>query len=476
MKKTFVTTMPDRSGAFLQATRAMADLGLNITRVSYNKAVDIHTLFIELEGSADQLMNADHKLRDMGYLSNAASDSQVLLLEFKLPDIPGTVNRVLELIGSYDFNLSYLSSQEDGSGFQRFKMGLFVEDQEKFSRFLKEASALCSVKVLHYDQLARSFDNSIFYISFANELSSMMGLSEADRAELVIQSNLVMQLLDEHGGSPNKTFEYIGKFGEALARYKGDTFVPRLSRHQFGEVSITLIEPPCGSNTAILRYQDQYLFIDTGYACYREEMLDYFYALIPDFDTCKKAALITHADLDHCGLLDLFDTVYLSRKSQESLVSEYYDGEGFRESNPLHAPYIRICKILTSYAPPAPGKLQVIAGTSLPLKAPLERMSEFFFGPLFFEVWEGSGGHLSGELMLVDREHKLAFTGDIFINLKESTREQTAYNRYAPYLMTSVDTDPTRAAEQRQAMKEVLGSGEWTIFGGHGYCKKLDIP
>ena len=46
MKKTFVTTMPDRAGAFLKASRIIADLDLNITRVSYNKAIDTHTLFI----------------------------------------------------------------------------------------------------------------------------------------------------------------------------------------------------------------------------------------------------------------------------------------------------------------------------------------------------------------------------------------------------------------------------------------------
>jgi len=475
MKKTFVTTMPDRSGAFLQATRAMADLGLNITRVSYNKAVDIHTLFIEVDGTPDQLLNADHKLRDMGYLSNNAVESQVLLLEFTLPDVPGTVTRVLELIGRYDFNLSYLSSHGDGSGYQRFKMGLFVEDHEKFSRFLKEASKLCSVRVLDYNQLSQSFDNSIFYISFANELAARMGLDENARNNLVIQSNLVMQLLDEHGGSPAKTFEYIGKFGEALSTYRGEAFLPRISEHTFGDITLTLIEPPCGSNTTILRYQDEYLFVDSGYACYKAEMLHLFHAIIPDFDTCKKSIVVTHADLDHCGLLHLFDTVYVSRKSQESLVAEYYDGEGFRERNHLHAPYIRICKILTSYVPPAPETLRVIAGTSLPLTEPLVRMSEFFFGPLFFEVWEGSGGHLPGEIMLVDREHKIAFTGDIFINIKDTTKEQAAYNRYAPYLMTSVDTEPEQAGAQRKAMLQALGSGEWNIFGGHGYRKTLTI-
>ena len=46
MKKTYITTMPDHVGAFLKASRCIAALGINITRVSYNKAVDMHTLFI----------------------------------------------------------------------------------------------------------------------------------------------------------------------------------------------------------------------------------------------------------------------------------------------------------------------------------------------------------------------------------------------------------------------------------------------
>ena len=49
-------------------------------------------------------------------------------------------------------------------------------------------------------------------------------------------------------------------------------------------------------------------------------------------------------------------------------------GGGFREQNPLHAPYIRICKILTSYQPPRPEILQVIGGTSARLSQPLERI------------------------------------------------------------------------------------------------------
>ena len=477
MKKTYVTTMPDHVGAFLKASRCIAALGINITRVSYNKAVDMHTLFIEAEGTSEQLDQASQRLKEIGYLQSNRSAGTVMLLEFKLQDIPGSVTAVLELIQQFQFNISYISSQEEGgSGYQHFKMGLLVEDPEQISVFVQEASKLCSVRVIHYDKIQRTYDNSIFYISFANELAAQMELSEEDRGELVIQSNLVMQLLDEHGGSPYKTFEVIGKFGEALARYRGYVFAPRITRHRMdGSTTILLLEPPCGSNTTILCNSGRYLFVDTGYACYRQEMLDYFHALLPDFDTCDKAALVTHADVDHCGLLDLFPVVFLSQKSRDSLVMESTAGGGFREENPLHAPYARICKTLTSYCPPDPKRLQVIAGTSEPLTQPLERTGDFLFGSLSFEVYEGAGGHLPGEIVLVERRLHLAFTGDIYVNIKEFTREQTVYNRYAPYLMTSVDTDPKLAAREREALWEVLGEGTWTIFGGHGLNKELTL-
>ena len=45
-------------------------------------------------------------------------------------------------------------------------------------------------------------------------------------------------------------------------------------------------------------------------------------------------------------------------------------------------------------------------------------------------------------------------------SLKGFTAEQAAFNRLAPYLMTSVDTDPRKAAAERQALKSVLGEGD----------------
>ena len=55
------------------------------------------------------------------------------------------------------------------------------------------------------------------------------------------------------------------------------------------------------------------------------------------------------------------------------------------------------------------------------------------------------------------------------------TREQAEYNRYAPVLMTSVDTDPALCAGERQSIMQRLGVGEWKIFGSHGAVKEYNL-
>lgn len=47
MRKSYATSMPNHIGAFLKASECFSALGVNIIRVSYNKAVDSHTLFID---------------------------------------------------------------------------------------------------------------------------------------------------------------------------------------------------------------------------------------------------------------------------------------------------------------------------------------------------------------------------------------------------------------------------------------------
>ena len=476
MKKTYVTTMPNQIGAFLKASKVFAALGINMTRVNYNKAVDSHTLFIDAEGSEEQLQKADAELKKIGYLQSTTDKTSIVLLEFCMENAAGSITNLLTLINDFHFNISYINSQESSTEYQNLQLGLYVEDFGKLSTFLKEAEKLCSVRVIDYNRSEKIYDNSIFYNNYVSGLSQQMGLSEEVGQELLVHVNLAMQTLDEKGLSPYRTFDSISKFAEFLGAYRGEAFVPRISTHRITDnTEIILIEPPCGSNTTIIKSCGKVLFVDTGYACYREEMLPILEEQVPGFEDMKKTVLITHADHDHCGLLSDFDEVIASYKTAKCIQNEYEGKGGYREKLPLHKPYVNICKILTSYKPVDPQKITVPWQEIEELKQPLTQIGFFDFEELHFEVYEAKGGHVAGSIVLIDYAHHIAFTGDVYINLRGLTPEQAEYNQYAPILMTSVDTDPALCAEERKAILQRLGVGEWQIFGGHGFKKEYSV-
>ncbi len=483
MKKTYVTTMPDHIGAFLKASECLASLDVNITRVSYNKAVDIHTLFIEAEGDEDKLGLADSKLREFGYLQEEQNSSSVVLLEFMLEDVPGSVTSILRLISEYKFNISFISSHENGTDFQFFKMGLLVENHEHVLKFIEKASEICKVRVIEYDKSDKMLDNVNFYNSFVNELSSRVKLDSDAKHELLINVNLAMQTLDERGLSPYKTFGSIGAFSKMLSDCKGGRFVPRISRYSIAsDTEIIVIEPPCGSNTIIIRSMGEVIFVDSGYAIFEEEMVALFKSILPDYEKLYKRIVVTHADVDHCGLLGLFDEVYGSVRTAECFRLEFMGEDGFREQNELHKPYIRMCKILTQYKAINPENMKGLWARSKNSTRLLEKVGTLRVGELDFCVYEGKGGHLAGEIVLVDSKNRLAFTGDIYVNTHGLTKEQSRYNQYAPILMTSVDTDPVLCKKEREELMGILArssgcdnASEWMIFGAHGSVRKMNI-
>ncbi len=467
MKRTFTTIMPDRIGALLTANQCFSDLGLNVTRVSYNKAVDVHMLFIEAEGPEDLLDKAQEQLGNLGYLSRDTVSGSVILLEFQLQDKPGTLQPVLEMIRRYAFNISYISSQGDGSMYQQFKMGLFVDDSRKISAFLREVSELCRVKVLDYNHSEKFLDNTVFYLNFAQEISSRAALTEEQKSALIVNANRIMQMLDAKNEAPYKTFDYIGRFAQGIHDYKGEKFVPRLTRYTFGAKPCLLIEPQSGSNVFVMDLGDTLFFVDCCFSCYEDELLGVLRGEFPNFDRQKKILLLTHGDVDHAGNTGWFDQVYASEAVCENFRREAQKTDGWREENTLHRPYVRISKLLSHYKVPQARRLCSL-GEPGRQDLPLAPMGHLRVGDMDFELYQGNGGHVNGEIVAVERRLRLVFTGDILVNLKGFIPEQAAFNRLAPYLMTSVDTVPEQAKRERGALMELLGNEKWYIFPGHG--------
>ena len=82
--------------------------------------------------------------------------------------------------------------------------------------------------------------------------------------------------------------------------------------------------------------------------------------------------------------------------------------------------------------------------------------------------WNVPKDHISCFVVDFIEDVKIAFTGDIFINMKDMIPKQVEYNRYAPILMTSVDFDSDLCREERNELFNKLNTGKWKIFGGHG--------
>ena len=216
MKKTYITNIPNKIGALLQATKLFTELGINITRVSYNKAVDSHALFIEVQGDEDKLLLADQQLSDIGYINNSDSELGIVLLEFTLRDVTGSATKVLSLIEKYGLNISYISSQEITEEYQSLKVGVRVDDENAFDEFIKKANEICAFRVIEYNKSEKIYDNSFFYKAFVQSLMDAAGTDEDKRELLLINTNLAMEVLEARGLSPYRTFDCIAKFATPL--------------------------------------------------------------------------------------------------------------------------------------------------------------------------------------------------------------------------------------------------------------------
>lgn len=470
MKRTYITTMPDKAGAFLKASEAIAGEGGNIVRVNYNKAVDLHTLFIDVKAEETQLNRISTKLREIGYLDQPETiDPQVMLVELKLPDVPGSLHEVLKTLNRHDINISYMNAQENGTEYQFFKMGLFIERPNVIKELLDEISKLCDVKILEYSITEKVLDSTVFYIGFTNEMRRLLGLDQKQVNRFLIESNKIMQMLDEKNETPFKTFEYIRNYAKMIVEHKGAAFTPIVKSRQLTDaVRAYIIEPPCGSNTYILDDGEALLFIDGGFRCYLEEMQAVILQLIPDVELRKKRMLLTHADIDHIGLMPLFDEVLLSENSSQSLKWAFEGERDMREQNPLHAPYCRLSKIISGYTPTSLERLHIIGK-----KTDDEILSEIGavdFADLHFVVYEGNGGHVKGETVFFDREKRIIVTGDNLVNISGFSDNQKRFNALAPFLMTSVNVNSKEATRCRKLLEE------WAkgcfVLPGHGMWER----
>ena len=474
--------MPDKAGAFLRASRIIAVNGGNIARVSYNKAVDLHMLFLDIVAPEDKLAQIEKDLLEIGYINDKITEVRVIETVVKIPDNPGAVLPVLEILNSYDINISYLNFNSGTDAYQDFKLGLLIENPGIIKTLLNKISEIYQISVVECDNSEENLDNTVFYIRLANEMQKLFGLSMEKTMQFISESNRILQVLQTEGENAGKVFEYIRRFAYFVSGNRGNHFNVSIQKLTIsGGIALYSIQPSCGSNTYIFDSGDELLFIDTGFAVYAEEMRRIFLTLFPDFDKRKKRVYITHADVDHCGLLSEFEDalITVNKKSAESFQRQSEGLPDYRENTELRLGYSRLSQIISGYIPPDRNRLKLFDSETPEEHDNLIEIGKMEINKYTFIVYEGSGGHLRGEMIYACQKAGIVFTGDLLVNINEFSRETAEFNSLAPYLMKSVNIDSGKATEMRKQVIKLIReisdiNGEaCVICGGHGPLSEL---
>lgn len=494
MHRSYVLVLDDRPGAFLEAARLFAARGLDVKRLSYNKVIDIHTVFVDAEGEAEALDQVEEDLHAAGLLPGQRLIGKVVLLEFTLPDAEGSLVPFLELIASYGFSLSYLNAraadyhvgealhplgdEPEGPGAEVVRAGVYVDDPARLEVFMDEVQRICPCRQLPFRHEGFLIDNSLFYLSFAREVSRICGLTKPEEKRVMVNANRLVQVLETTTTDPYKPFDYVRQFAETTQRYRGDAYAAaaRISHFETsGGAHGSLIEPPCGSDTWILEGERGLLFVDTGFALYREELGRAIQSLYPTWKPGAGTLVLSHGDADHSGSIGLFGQAYASEGVIENYRRQAAGLPDWREQEPRGLAYSRLANLFSRYEPPALDGFSSLGARRADDPDPIARCFDeagepvtLDFAPFSFEAYEGKGGHVKGETVLIDRKQGICISGDILINVHGETRPQSEFNRLAPYLLTRVDADPDLARTERKYLIRLLGPGVWQILGGHG--------
>ena len=472
MKRTFTTRTPDKPGAFMLACKVIMEQGGNITRVSYKRGG--LNLFIEVQATKAQLNAIERGLSEISYVDYTPREPTILVMEVKITDTPGSLYPVLNIIDKYDVNISYLNSRADNRNYQYFKIGMEVSDPQVSKKILDEVSEIYLLNVVQYNGNYDLLDCTVEYIRLANIIQKLFSLPDEKVIEFISESRSVSDILMERGQDPKVVFDKILELANFIAYHRDLNFKPRMTQHQITEeTTLVVIEPPCGSNTYVLRNGDDLLFIDSGMGIFSDEMVTELREMFPAFFSMNKRMLVTHAVSDHCGLLSVIENaeIIVSRRAEEGLFNMARPNV---DSDAYDYSYGRLSRIITDYVPPEKDRIRII-GENVP-----EEHDDFVLldkvriGDVELEIYEGPGVTSKGETVMISREPRLLFTGDIYSNNKDLTPERAEFNQIAPYVTKDGDLEAlTDTRSKLGKLMDSVGRKGMIVCGGHGNIKEL---
>ena len=225
-------------------------------------------------GTADKLDEAARRLTQIGYLQCDESGRSVILLEFRLRDVPGSVTAVLELISEFSFNISYISSQENGSDYQYFKMGIVAGESREARRIPSLRRRASCARSASSTTTARTKSTTTACSTFISRISFRRSCRYPPIRARRFSSIPILRCSSLTNRGCRRTARSTASAASAScfrsARCGFHTAYHRAPRHrQYGHhPDRAAVRQQYGDN----RSGGRYLFVDTGYAYCRAEM------------------------------------------------------------------------------------------------------------------------------------------------------------------------------------------------------------
>lgn len=195
MEKSFALVLPDRPGGLREVMRILSANEVSVLRVSYNRVIDVHALFLDVFGTKSALEKATEELRAWSFLPGQREVGEIRLLELKFKSDMGILESALALVERLELNITYVDVRTDGNDGEIARLAVYVTDAKRLDRLMSDANELCPARLVPKGEQPSMLDNNHFNLSFAHGLAKRLGFSAAGEEEILINSNRIMQNL-----------------------------------------------------------------------------------------------------------------------------------------------------------------------------------------------------------------------------------------------------------------------------------------
>lgn len=482
-KEFFVIRIPD-TGSLHDVAGIIASSGLNITRCQYNRSIDPVTAFFSVSGDDNGYEKAAMALLKDGYLQTSVAYPRSIRFTIIVPQIPGTLNRILKIFNRFQAEVSILSFDNRGRYPDRLQVSLRVRSSSPTDELISAIRSEYQVEVEGYDCGDSCNDDSLFYVRYAARVRDIIGEQEDPYLlELLNHFSYIAQQLTEYGKEYQDVLEQILLNGKHLNDTTGSGFYADVQKIKvIDTITLFCFQLPGGGNIFVLDSPEERVMIDTGYGIYHKDVLKMFdaYGLggINDFTRI----ILTHGDTDHCGASGFFNSpVYLHEGTWNIITTNNRAWGASSQDLVLEQVYTVMINLFARMTPP--NSVNILPRTSEMKCGSFPVLSSFKIGKYEFEILEGHGGHQFGMIYVLCKEAGLFFTSDTILNLKYLTPERSQYNNFAVYLVTTVNVDPDIVKSERKELlsiasridKELSGSGRRLLLCcGHGPVSVFD--